>query len=88
MGYALNKGAIMSLRSKKSSPAGTPKKRRSKLAVVGGVLLAAFAVCVLGVVLLCASWLRDLPDYSNIDLYAKSGYSTIYASDRTTPWCM
>ncbi|MBS7406394.1 MAG: penicillin-binding protein, partial [Coriobacteriales bacterium] len=74
----------MSLRSKKSSPASTPKKRRSKLAVVGGAFLAVFAVCVLGAVLLCASWLRDLPDYSNIDLYAKSGYSTIYASDRTT----
>ena len=74
----------MSISSRKRTQRGKSQKRTSVLATAGGIVLAVFAVCVLGVGLLCASWLRDLPDYSNIDLYAKSGYSTIYASDRST----
>ncbi|MGN0038118.1 MAG: transglycosylase domain-containing protein [Coriobacteriales bacterium] len=74
----------MSISSRKRAQRTKPQKRTSALAVVGGAVLAVFVVCVLAVGLVCASWLRDLPDYSNIDLYAKSGYSTIYASDRST----
>lgn len=51
---------------------------------VGGAIVGLMATAVLACFCLASTWLSDLPDYTNIDLYAKSGYSTIYASDRTT----
>jgi 1A family penicillin-binding protein len=66
-------------------------KRRNKaehrsvgfLAIFGSlaaILCTGFiAVCLIG-----ASWLTDLPDYSNISAYANTGITTIYASDRHT----
>ena len=69
-------------------PDGTPrykvKKKKNKLLMFIGILGILLGVCLLGGVAVAASCLQDLPDYENLDLYAKDGYSTIYASDRST----
>ena len=74
----------MSKNSRKRARHNKAQKRVGLTVGIIGALVAFAGACILAVVLVCTSWLQNLPDYSNIDLYAKSGYSTIYASDRTT----
>ncbi len=52
--------------------------------VIFGAIAGAVACFCIAIVALCASWLGDLPDYEDIDLYAQSGITTIYANDRET----
>ncbi len=74
----------MSKSSRKRARHNKAPRRTGMLVGILGAAVAFVAACAFAVVLVCSSWLQNLPDYSNIDLYAKSGYSTIYASDRTT----
>ena len=74
----------MSKHSRKRARHNKAQKRTGLIVGILGAFVALMAACVFAVVMVCSTWLQDLPDYSNLDLYSKSGYSTIYASDRTT----
>lgn len=73
------------LASKRNRKRRYKGQRRSVkfIAIVGtiaGMCMLAFAVmCMIG-----ATWLTNLPDYSNISSYANTGITTIYANDRQT----
>ena len=74
----------MSKHSRRRARHSKAQKRTGWLTGIVGAIVALVVGCVLAVVIACSAWLQNLPDYSNIDLYAKSGYSTIYAADRQT----
>ena len=74
----------MSKLSRRRARHAKAQKRTGWIAGIVGAIIALVAACALAVVIVCSTWLQNLPDYSNIDLYAKSGYSTIYAADRQT----
>ena len=62
-------------------------KSQKKSLVFLGIFSVIVAMCGIGVFVILVvgnAWLVNLPDYSSIDQYAKSGYSTILASDRQT----
>ena len=48
------------------------------------VITGLFAVLGVGVYSLCDSWLKDIPDYSNLDQLNNSSVSKVYASDGQT----
>lgn len=52
--------------------------------IIAGVIAAALVSCVIAGTVIVSNWLKDLPDYSNIEDYSRTGITTIYASDRTT----
>ncbi len=62
------------------------KSQKKSLVFLGifGVIVALCGVGVFVILVVGSAWLVNLPDYSSIDQYAKSGYSTILASDRQT----
>lgn len=74
----------MSIKTRRRKRQNKATKRTSWVLGIGGAIVAALATCALAVAFVCTSWLQNLPDYTNLELYAQSGYSTIYASDRTT----
>lgn len=74
----------MSIRARRCKRGDKAQKRTSWILAIGGVITTLMFGMVIAVLLVCTSWLQNLPDYSNLEAYAQSGYSTIYASDRTT----
>lgn len=62
------------------------KKKNGKTIVLGvlAVFVAVVAAGVIGVSALCASWLQDLPDYTNADAYYTSEPSVLYAQNSET----
>lgn len=74
----------MSIRARRCKRGDKAQKRTSWLLAIGGVITTLVFGMVMAVLFVCTAWLQDLPDYSNLEAYAQSGYSTIYASDRTT----
>ena len=64
---------------------GTKVKNKKVIVLsVLGVFVAFLAAGVFGVVTLCNSWLEDLPDYQNADVYNTAQPTMVYASDGTT----
>lgn len=62
------------------------KKKNGKVIALSilGVFVAVIAAGVIGVSALCASWLQDLPDYTNADAYYTSEPSVLYAQNSET----
>lgn len=62
-------------------------KHGKRAAVLSGVLVAFAAIAVavlLALAFVASTWLRDLPSVDNLDEYAQSGSTTIYANDGET----
>lgn len=74
----------MSIKARRRKRGDRAQKRTSWLLAIGGAITTVVFGVVVAVLFVCTAWLQDLPDYSNLEDYAHSGYSTIYANDRTT----
>lgn len=74
----------MSRHTRKRARQSKAPRRITVLFAVFGTLLALCCTGIFAGFCLATTWLSDLPDYTSLDLYAKSGYSTIYAADRET----
>lgn len=72
------------MRRNRSARRNKVKRHASKTLVVLSACASAFVVACVTAVLVASSWLTDLPDYSDIDSYAETGVTTVYASDRST----
>lgn len=63
----------------------TRKKQGHTIALaVVAVILTAIVAGVVGVGALCATWLQDLPDYTEVNEYDTARTTTILANDETT----
>lgn len=74
----------MASRSIKHRP-GTKKKSGHAIALsIVAVLLTALIAGAVGLWALCSSWLQDLPDYAQVNVYNEAKTTTVLASDEST----
>ncbi len=74
----------MSTRTRRKRRASRKQKKPLAFLCVFGAAACLVGAMVVAVLFVGSAWLVDLPDYSKIDVYAKSGYTTVLAADRQT----
>ncbi len=75
----------MGSRSMKNRPSAKKKHPVTGLIAVLSVIGVLVACLCVGGIAVCASWLQDLPDYTNAETYLKDSKPTVvYASDGST----
>ena len=74
----------MSTRTRRKKRGSRQQKKPLAFLCVFGAIAGLVGALIVAVLFMGNAWLTDLPDYSKIDLYAKSGYTTVLASDRQT----
>ena len=75
----------MGSRSMKNRPSARKKHPVTGVVAVLSVIGVLIVCLCVGGIAVCASWLQDLPDYTNADAYLKDSKPTvIYASDGST----
>ncbi len=74
----------MSSRAMKSRQGTKKTNTRAVILMVLAIILSVIIAGVIAVTTLVNSWLRDLPDYTNLDEFGYAMPTVVYASDGTT----